>query len=396
MSTMPNAALDDFPPTLAAAQARLQAVQPSAYARSRNALDGAVTRLSPYLTHGLLDLPAALATLQAQHPLGPQDKLVMEFGWREFFAHVWRHQGERIFSDQRPPITALRYASTLPDDVLRACTGVPVIDQAVRTLYATGYLHNHARMWLASYVVHLRKVQWRVGADWMYAHLLDGDLASNHLSWQWVAGTFSVKPYLFNAENVARYAPRDWHSSGTVIDTSYEALDLLARESPDCGPEGRQPAPCEAPALHAAPPPQTFADLPADWLAGLPAQVQLVHPWSLGEQPAKRFKLGVIHLPFHARFAWSARRWAFVAERMRECCDAVFVGDLQALLSQLKTHALSARDTANPGYAQALHSDRVQLESNPRFLDDPGRYCQSFSKFYGTQLHGKWHGSVGL
>jgi len=82
-----------------------------------------------------------------------------------------------------------------------------VIDRAVHQLYTTGYLHNHARMWLASYIVHLRKVHWRVGADWMVGYLLDGDLASNHLSWQWVAATFSNKPYLFNAENVARYVP---------------------------------------------------------------------------------------------------------------------------------------------------------------------------------------------
>ena len=99
----------------------------------------------------------------------------------------------------------------------------------MRGLYATGMLHNHARMWLASYVVHVRKVHWRAGADWLYGHLLDGDLASNHLSWQWVAGTGSAKPYLFNAENVARFAPAAWHSPGSVIDTSYEALDAWAR-----------------------------------------------------------------------------------------------------------------------------------------------------------------------
>jgi deoxyribodipyrimidine photolyase len=49
---------------------------------------------------------------------------------------------------------------------------------------------------------------WRAGADWLVLHLLDSDLASKHLSWQWVAGTASHKPCLFNAENVARYAPR--------------------------------------------------------------------------------------------------------------------------------------------------------------------------------------------
>ena len=380
---------EDFAPTLEAARQRLSRIDSTAYGHTRNSLDGAVTGLSPYFTHGLLDAPAALAALQTRHTLIPQHKLVMQLGWREFFAHVWRHQGERIFSDLRPAITALPYSNMLPADVLSASSGVPVIDQAVRQLYATGYLHNHARLWLASYLVHLRKVHWRAGADWLYAHLLDGDLASNHLSWQWVAGTFSIKPYLFNAENVARFAPPAWHSVGTVIDTSYEALDLLARESPDCGPQASKPAPAATPEIFIAPPPHAFTALPPEWVDELPASIQLIHPWSLGECDSVDYRLGVIHLPFHARFAWSARRWAFVSERMRAACDAVFVGDLQALLPMLKTRALSVRDTPNPGYAEALRKGPVRLDAIPRFLDDPEKYCQSFSKFYGVQ--GKWH-----
>ncbi len=375
----------DFAPTLAAAQQRLAAVDATAYARTRNALTGAVTGLSPYFTHGLLDLPDALAAVQQRQPLGMQDKLVMEFGWREFFAHAWRHQGEQIFRDLRPALPGVRYSKALPEDVRTASTGVPAIDQAVRQLYATGYLHNHARMWLASYLVHLRKVQWRTGADWLYAHLLDGDLASNHLSWQWVAGTFSVKPYLFNAENVARYAPRDWHSPGTVIDTSYEALDVLARDSQDCGPEPVRPAPIEEPALFPAPL-HAFATLPEE----LPQEIRLVHPWSLGERDAG-YALGVIHLSFHQRFPWSARRWQFVMARLTECCDTVFVGDVGKLLSTLKGRALVARATHNPGYVDVLKSGGVKLEVVPRFLQDPDRYCQSFSKFYGQQGEGKWH-----
>jgi deoxyribodipyrimidine photo-lyase len=60
-------------------------------------------------------------------------------------------------------------------------------------------------MWLASWLVHVRGVQWQAGADWFLEHLLDGDPASNHLSWQWVAGTFSAKPYLFNRENLETF-----------------------------------------------------------------------------------------------------------------------------------------------------------------------------------------------
>jgi deoxyribodipyrimidine photo-lyase len=250
---MPSAATPavprDFPPTVEAARARLAAVRPADYAGSRNHLNGAVTRLSPYLTHGLLTLAEVVDTLRAAHRLPLTHKLMQELGWRAFFRHAWRHDGERILESLHPgPLPDAAYGTAVPEDVRAGATGVPVIDQAVRTLYATGYLHNHARMWLASYLVHIRKVHWRAGADWMVAHLLDGDLGSNHLSWQWVAGTASAKPYLFNADNVAKYAPPDWHSVGTAIDQSYAALDSLARSGAALPPEpGAHPRVSEPP-----------------------------------------------------------------------------------------------------------------------------------------------------
>jgi len=379
---------DDFPPTLEAAYRRLAAVRPADYARSRNAIHGAVTRLSPYFTHGLLDLPAALAAVTQRYPLGPEDKLVMEFGWREFFQHVWRHLGEGILRDIRPPIRSQPYAQVLPADVRSASSGVPVIDQAVRTLYATGYLHNHARMWLASYLVHQRKLHWRVGADWMYGHLLDGDLASNHLSWQWVAGTFSSKPYLFNAENVARYAPAEWHSPGTVIDTDYAELEERARHGGDCGPEAHRPEPVEEPPLLAEPPLS-----PSVLPTSLPEQVRLVHPWSLGEVDPADYCLGWIDPRFHRRFPWSARRWRFVLERMQTVCAAVHIGDGRELLERLRGSSLIARDTAHPGYAEVLRSGAVNLQPVPRFLPDPEQLRPSFSRFYGERMPRRrgWH-----
>jgi deoxyribodipyrimidine photo-lyase len=202
--------LRSFEPSYASAQARAAHTSPSHYARTRNALDGGVTGLSPYLAHGIISLPQVARTLAATHRLGYADKLVFELGWRAFFQHVWASapQPDAILADMRPAnVWGGPYASTLPADITEGRTGVKAIDAAVRQLYTTGYLHNHARMWLASYCVHLRKVHWRAGADWLYAHLLDGDLPSNHLSWQWVAATFSSKPYLFNASNVAKFAP---------------------------------------------------------------------------------------------------------------------------------------------------------------------------------------------
>ena len=337
----PASASSDFPPTLDAARARLAAVRPESYVQTRNQLDGAVTRLSPYLTHGLLTLPDVMRAVLSRNPLPVQHKLVYELGWRAYFRHVWADRGEGILSSLRPgPLPDEAYARELPADLREARTGVPVIDRAVKTLYATGWLHNHARMWLASYVVHLRKVHWRTGADWLYGHLLDGDIASNHLSWQWVAGTGSHKPYLFNAENVQRFAPAAWHSPGTVLDTSYEALDRIARD-PAAGSGGALAT--EGPGV---PEPAVVSEPPVSLRAVAPTaaavrdrDVWLVHPWSLGalpnDLPSGALVLGVVVDDFHRAFPWSTRRWEFVAARMAEVAPLRWQGSAQAIATSL-------------------------------------------------------------
>jgi len=364
MSTAPEH--DPFEPTLAAARARLDALRPEAYARTRNHLEGAVTRLSPYLTHGYLSLAQVLHTVCERHALGLEHKFVQELGWRAFFHHAWRHRGEGIFASLHAgPLPDHAYAPELPQDIRRGATGVPVIDHAVRTLYATGWLHNHARMWLASYVVHLRKVHWRAGADWLYAHLLDGDLASNHLSWQWIAGTGSHKPYLFNAENVARYAPAAWHSPRSVIDTSYERLDTIARSDHDVG--GGRGEPVDEPALHHAPPAACgVSDAP------LPRGAWLAHPWALGEPPAGVSVAGVFFAGFHRRWAWSERRWRFVTERLRE---------LGATPHWVETVGNSVgRSLADPHATPWLGG--VDLISAPAAFEEPKRVCGSFTQYW--------------
>lgn len=261
-----------FEPTLQGARARLADVRPDAYARTRNALNGAVTGLSPYITHGLLGLRDVYAAVHAQFSLDAKHKFVFELGWRAYYRHVWAHLGEGIHRSLRPglfPDDA--YGTEMPLDVLEARTGIAAIDMAVRELYGTGYLHNHARMWLASYAVHLRKVHWYTAARWMIGHLLDGDVASNHLSWQWVAGTGSSKPYLFNADNVAKYAPAHWHSPGSTIDCSYETLDRLARTvaAMDHHLDNRLwDAGMPQPVLTATPPSKTWSvpETPPAWL----------------------------------------------------------------------------------------------------------------------------------
>ncbi len=211
----------------AAAEGRLEAVDPAAYARTRNDLDGAATGLSPYLRHGVL--PLADVRDFAQRHGRSAGKLVQELAWHDYFQRVYRIVGRGVWESLEPWKTGWGesdYAPDVPGDIREARTGVDWVDAFAAELHETGYLHNHARMWLAGYVCHARRVHWAAGAQWFLEHLLDGDPASNNLSWQWVASTFSHKPYLFNRQTVRKFSGERFppHSSADPTDDSYEAL----------------------------------------------------------------------------------------------------------------------------------------------------------------------------
>jgi deoxyribodipyrimidine photo-lyase len=406
--------LQTFAPTVEAAEQRIQAISPSQYARTRNALDGAVTGLSPYLTHGIVSLPQVAQLVSQKHKLSYEDKLIFEFGWREFFHHVWSRAAspEAILQDMRQAnLWRGKYASELPADIREGRTGVPVIDAAVRQLYATGYLHNHARMWLASYCVHLRKVHWRAGADWLYAHLLDGDLPSNHLSWQWVAATFSSKPYIFNAANVTKYGPEQawkaWASNKTAVDLSYEELDAFARESADVGAEPGAHEAVQETALAGSDLElffkqneplariewaQAATEIIATRLQANPTSlIELIHPWALAEQPSspsaeRSIRIGIIQTAMHAAHPWSERRWRFVLTRMREICDCIWIGDAADLANipgWPSQERVFATHTLHASYRDALPR-LAQTRAEPKLFANPQKLCNSFSRFYET------------
>ena len=288
-----------------AAEEHLAAMDPARYGASRNHLDGAVTRLSPWIRHGVLTLAevrqAVFARLEALaepggvvqtnlftstsggSPSGGSrlwseaqrragEKLISELGWRDYWQRLWRQLGDGIWDDREPLKTGHRldaYAPELPSDIAAATTGLPCIDSFAAELIGTGWLHNHARMWLASYVVHWRRVRWQAGARWFLRHLLDGDPASNNLSWQWVASSFSHKPYIFNRANLERFSggrycgdcPRAGRggAAGCPFEASYEDLQTrlflpLAGQKEGRMPEQSPPQPALAAAAQAASP----------------------------------------------------------------------------------------------------------------------------------------------
>ena len=192
-----------------AALQALGAIRPQAYERTRNFLAGDVTRLSAPLRHGVLTLSEVRdrALAVAERP-GDAGKLVNEFAWRDYWQRLYFQLGEGIWDDREALKTGFRaedYTSDLPQDLADGETTLRCMDSFADDLASHGWLHNHARMWLAAYLVHWRRVRWQTGARWFLRHLIDGDPASNNLSWQWVASSFSSKPYIFNRENLERY-----------------------------------------------------------------------------------------------------------------------------------------------------------------------------------------------
>ncbi len=216
-----------------AASEALGRIEPSPYAFSRNYLDGKATRLSPYIRHGILSLHRVkeFAFTRVKDRLHAS-KFIVELAWRDYWQRLYKQWGDGIWEDReeyKTGFTAAAYAEKMPQDVAEARTGLACMDAFVQELDSTGYLHNHARMWFASYLVHWRRVPWQTGARFFLSHLLDGDPASNNLSWQWVASTFSHKPYFFNRENLEKYTGgvycRDCAKRGRCdFEGSYEAL----------------------------------------------------------------------------------------------------------------------------------------------------------------------------
>ena len=210
---------------------RLEAIDPIGYAKSRNFANGKVTHLSPYIHHGLVDLNqirnyALTKCTNIQHIT----KFIQELAWRDFWQRVANCHPDWVWHDVEPYKTGYStddYQDTLPEDIKLGKTGIACIDAFINDLINIGYVHNHARMYLASYVVHFRRIKWQAGASWFLEHLLDGDEASNNFSWQWVASTFSNKPYIFNLENVHKYFANHVDATSEkngVLDASYNDL----------------------------------------------------------------------------------------------------------------------------------------------------------------------------
>ncbi len=165
--------------------------------RNRPDLQG-TSELSPYLRFGMLSPRQAVAAGEAALRDAPDASAaegvavwISELIWREFFINILHHFPHARRHSFRPEYAGIGWRNDV-DEFAAWCagqTGYPFVDAAMRQLTTTGWMHNRARMVVASFLVKHLLVDWRWGERFFMQQLLDGDPAANNGGWQWVAGT---------------------------------------------------------------------------------------------------------------------------------------------------------------------------------------------------------------
>jgi deoxyribodipyrimidine photo-lyase len=179
-----------------------------AQARDRPALAG-TSRLSPHLHFGELSPRQAWWELSGGAAAGAPgtrgtEAWLRELGWREFAHHVlhhFPHTGDAPMDARFERFPWRTDGGALLEAWQRGQTGIPIVDAGMRELWHTGWMHNRVRMIVASLLTKNGRVAWQEGARWFWDTLVDADLASNSLGWQWTAGCgVDAAPYfrIFN------------------------------------------------------------------------------------------------------------------------------------------------------------------------------------------------------
>ncbi|MEM0966062.1 MAG: FAD-binding domain-containing protein [Verrucomicrobiota bacterium] len=245
------------------------------YARQRNFDRGPEDRsnvsvLSPYIRHRLITEKETCEEVLSRYRFGQVEKFIQEVTWRTYWKG-WLEMRPGVWEDwlRERDLDLERLSEAGRDSLAKAVsgeTGIQCFDQWSRELTEDNYLHNHARMWFASIWIFTLELPWTLGADFFVQHLLDGDPASNTLSWKWVAGLQTAgKHYLARESNIEKYTEGRFTASGQL------------RESADPLPFSGHPEP-QTPSL-----PESLEDDPPQSSDGLFLTIDDLNPESFFE-----------------------------------------------------------------------------------------------------------------
>lgn len=236
---MPDCSLSLLPGTRKESLDRLEEFLPHAarYTGRRNHVEighNNVSRLSTATRTRLVLESELCEAARAHHDACRIEKFEQEVWWRLYWKG-WLELRPSVWDSYRDDLGQLEWTERA-EAVAKGDSGMAILDHFARELLETGYLHNHARMWWASYWIHGEGLPWQLGAEWFLRHLLDGDPASNTLSWRWVAGLQTKgKSYLVRRDNIEHFVDPELlatHPEGLDRLASIEAVPIEFREPP--------------------------------------------------------------------------------------------------------------------------------------------------------------------
>ncbi len=338
------------------------------YTKTRNYLNGWVSQLSPYITHGVITIDEIVRLSLTRYTVDQAEMWYKELLWREYFVQVHWWKWDAIFVDMEEDKTGIAKYDLLPEQVVSKTFASGWVNQTILQLETTWYLHNHQRMWLASYMTHRQKLYRKKCADWTYYHFIDGELGSNHLSWQWVQSTFSHKPYFMNEENLTRYAK----FSDSIYRGEYDDIERIIFD-PRRGSDMRN-----SPDVHHI----LVTDLTSiphaqsnyDWYTILTPRD--LHSSKITDPDQT---VCILDTQFLARHPWSPKRIHFV----QEYCALYGIQFAQGRIDQIVSQSrdITIYETQNPYYRQAYEkaSDRDDVTYQLHQRCSPA-ICQWYNK----------------
>lgn len=187
-----------------------------------------VSRLSRWIRYRVVSEEECVRAVLSAHSFPIAEKFVQELMWRTYWKG-WLELRPGVWADFERDLKSLREEfAERPSYVsaVRGETQLSFFNDWVSELVTTGYLHNHTRMWFASVWIFTLRLPWQLGAEFMHRHLLDGDPASNTLSWRWVGGLQTKgKIYVARPDNIAKYSEGRWVPKESELNLNPEPLD---------------------------------------------------------------------------------------------------------------------------------------------------------------------------
>ena len=201
--------------------------------------------LSPYIRYRLLSEEDVIKKTLSINSFTKTEKFIQEIYWRTYWKGWLEHRPD-VYDDyltERNELLKNLSNTSKYQKAINGETHLTFFNDWIKKLKEDGYLHNHVRMWFASIWIFTLDLPWQLGANFFMEKLLDGDPASNTLSWRWVAGIQTKgKHYLARKNNIIKYGNIEINDNTKLNEQavcleeskSYFAKDLVFDNSKTC------------------------------------------------------------------------------------------------------------------------------------------------------------------